>query len=287
MARAGTTSPDRLAAALVQGAVAAGGLLVCTDFDGSLAPIVRRPDDARALPRAMAAVAWLTRRGARDGVGARCPVGLAVVTGRDSDDVARRLELGPEGVASGNLGLERWSVAGLELEEGVEAWLPALASATAELEAALERGRLPGVRLERKRCAAVLHTRGVGSAAIATQALELARDVAAAWGLAVTTGKRAAEVRVPLARDKGSAVADLRAAGWEAAALCAAGDDGGDVPMLRVARSADPLGTAVAIADAETPEEVLEAAAHTVDGPWAWAEALELLVEGLRRREPA
>ena len=77
MARAGTTSPDRLAAALVQGAVAAGGLLVCTDFDGSLAPIVRRPDDARALPRAMAAVAWLTRRGARDGVGARCPVGLA------------------------------------------------------------------------------------------------------------------------------------------------------------------------------------------------------------------
>jgi hypothetical protein len=43
----------------------------------------------------------------------------------------------------------------------------------------------------------------------------------------------------------------------------------------------------VAVADAETPEEVLEAAAHTVDGPWAWAEALELVVEGLRRREPA
>ncbi|HEY0408653.1 MAG TPA: trehalose-phosphatase, partial [Candidatus Dormibacteraeota bacterium] len=198
MARAGTTFPDRLAAALVRGAVAAGGLLVCTDFDGSLAPIVRRPDDARALPRAMAAVAWFTRRGAREGVGARCPVGLAVVTGRDSDDVARRLELGPEGVASGNHGLERWSARGLELEQGVEAWLPALASAAAELEAALERGRLPGARLERKRCAAVLHTRGMGSAAAEAEALELAREVASAWGLGVARGKRATEVRVPL-----------------------------------------------------------------------------------------
>jgi hypothetical protein len=56
--------------------------------------------------------------------------------------------------------------------------------------------------------------------------------------------------------------------------------------MLRVAREAGPLGTAVAIADAEAPDEILEVAAHTVDGPWAWAEALELLVEGLRRRGP-
>ncbi|HEY2705258.1 MAG TPA: trehalose-phosphatase [Candidatus Dormibacteraeota bacterium] len=286
MGRARITSPDRLAAELVRGAVDAGGLLVCTDFDGSLAPIVQRPEQARALPRALAAVAWLTRAGARDGVGARCPVGLAVVTGRDSDDAAHRLELGPEGVASGNLGLERWSGGRVELEEGVEDWLPALAAATAELEAALEAGRLPGARLERKRCSAVIHTRGLGSAAEA-EALELATAVAGTCGLTVTTGKRAAEVRVPVGRDKGSAVADLRAAGWEAAALCAAGDDGGDIPMLRIACAAAPLGTAVAVADAEVPAEVLAAAAHTVDGPWAWAQALELLVEGLRRREPA
>ncbi len=286
MERAGTTSPDRLAAELVRGAVDAGGLLVCTDFDGSLAPIVQRPDQARALPRAMAAVAWLTRPGARDGVGARCPVGLAVVTGRDSDDAGRRLELGPEGVVSGNLGLERWSGGRLELEPGVEQWLPALAAAAAELEAALAAGRLPGARLERKRCSAVLHTRGLRSAAAEAEALELAMEVATACGLTVATGKRAAEVRVPVARDKGSAVSELRAAGWGAAALCAAGDDDGDIPMLRVARAAGPLGTAVAIADAEVPDQVIAAAAHTVDGPWAWAEALDLLVEGLRR-EPA
>ncbi len=54
--------------------------------------------------------------------------------------------------------------------------------------------------------------------------------------------------------------------------------------MLRVARGAGPLGTAIAVADVEAPDEVLEVAAHTVDGPWAWAEALELLVQGLRRR---
>jgi trehalose 6-phosphate phosphatase len=286
MGRIGTTtSPDRLAAGVVRSALDAGGLLVCTDFDGSLAPIVHRPEAARPLPRAAAAVAWLTRRGAREGVGARCPVGLAVVTGRDSDDVARRLGLGPEGVASGNLGLERWSGGRVELEEGVEPWLPALAAATADLEAALDQGRLPGARLERKRCATVLHTRGLGSAAV-EEALALATDIAGARGLAVSAGKRAAEVRVPLPRDKGSAVAEIRAAGWEAAALCAAGDDEGDVPMLRMALAAGPRGTAVAIADAEAPDEIFEVAAHTVDGPWAWAEALELLVEGLRRREP-
>jgi trehalose 6-phosphate phosphatase len=276
------TAPDRLAAVLVNRALDAGGLLVCTDFDGSLAPIVSRPDAARPLPRAAAAVAWLTRRGAGAGDGARCPVGLAVITGRDSDDVARRLELGPEGVASGNLGLEWWSGGRLELADGVEGWLPALASATAALEEALAAGRLPGARLERKRCAAVLHTRGLGSPSAAEEAMELATEVAQEWGLAVAAGKRAAEVRVPLGRDKGSAVSEIRAAGWETAALCAAGDDGGDVPMLRVARAAGALGTPVAIADAEVPDEVLAAAIHTVDGPWAWAEALDLLVEGLR-----
>jgi hypothetical protein len=35
------------------------------------------------------------------------------------------------------------------------------------------------------------------------------------------------------------------------------------------------------------PDRVLEVAAHVVDGPWAWAEALELLVDGLRRRDQA
>jgi trehalose 6-phosphate phosphatase len=285
MAHARPTPPDRLAAHLVRGALESGGLLVCTDFDGSLAPIVHLPEEARPLPRAAAATAWLSRLGAREGVGALCPVGLAVVTGRDSDDVARRLHLGPEGVASGNLGLERWSGGRVELEDGVDPWLPALAAATADLEAALGQDRLPGARLERKRCATVLHTRGLGSAGAEAEALRLAGEVAQAFGLAVTAGKRAAEVRVPLPRDKGSATVDIRAAGWEDAALCAAGDDGGDVPMLRVAVDAGSRGTAVAIADAEAPDEVLEVAAHTVDGPWAWAEALELLVEGLRRRD--
>jgi trehalose 6-phosphate phosphatase len=284
MVAASTIAPDRLATELVRNALAAGGLLVCTDFDGSLAPIVRLPHEAHPLPRAAAALGWFSRRGAAEGIGARCPVAVAVVTGRDSDDVARRLGLGPEGVASGNLGLERWSDGRVELAEGVEDWLPAVAAAAADLESALAAGRLPGARLERKRCAAVLHTRGLPPPEAQAEALQLAGEVAAGRGLAVAAGKRAAEVRVPLARDKGTAVAEIRAAGWEAAALCAAGDDTGDVPMLRVAREAGALGTPVAIADAESPPEILELASHTVDGPWAWAEALELLVEGLRGR---
>ena len=117
----------------------------------------------------------------------------------------------------------------------MEEWLPALAAATGDLEMALGQDRLPGARLERKRCATVLHTRGLDSPGADAEAMRLVGEVARTYGLAVTAGKRAAEVRVPVARDKGSAAADIRAAGWETSALCAAGDDGGDVPMLRVA----------------------------------------------------
>jgi hypothetical protein len=44
---------------------------------------------------------------------------------------------------------------------------------------------------------------------------------------------------------------------------------------------------AVAVTDAEVPAEVVHAAAHTVDGPWAWAQALSLLVDRLRQPEAA
>ena len=141
MARVRPTPPALLAAELVRGALDAGGLLVCTDFDGSLAPIVHRPEEARPLPRAAAAAAWLSRSGAREGLGAHCPVGLAVVTGRDSDDVARRLHLGPEGVASGS-----WTMGASEPSKSVHTSSPPASRAEWTRSAASRSGEVVPAR---------------------------------------------------------------------------------------------------------------------------------------------
>src|SRR5437899_13020530 len=77
------TAPAQLAAVISGRALAAGGLVLCSDFDGTLAPIVHTPDEAHALPAAAAAMRWLSRDGARHGRAAACATLAAVVTARD------------------------------------------------------------------------------------------------------------------------------------------------------------------------------------------------------------
>jgi trehalose 6-phosphate phosphatase len=262
-------APAALAATIIARARSCGGLLLCTDFDGTLAPIAPTPDQASALPEAQAALAWLSRSGA--GAGA-VPVRVAVVTSRNADDAARRLGLGPEAVAIGSSGLERLVDGRLEVDPAVTPWLDALAAAAAALQAALEAGEVPGARLERKHCGAVLHTRSLPAAAD-EQAAALAAAVATPRGLSVVAGKRAFEVRPPLRVDKADAVEALRAGRWKVAALCVAGDDIPDVGMLELA-AGESGGTAIAVADAETPRAVLAAAQVAVAGPPGWASTL-------------
>jgi trehalose 6-phosphate phosphatase len=274
--------PEQLAELVAAQAERAGGLLLCTDFDGSIAPLRSRPDEVRALPGAERALAWLSRRGAAAGRGARSASRVAVVSARDSDDVASRMVLGPEAVVFGNYGLERCRAGEVMVLPEARPWLPALQAASVELEAQLGEGRCPGTRLERKRCGVVLHTRGVEREGIEECALALAHDIAGRWRLAVVPGKRVAEIHLPVRRSKADAVRGLRRGRWREAALCIAGDDVGDVPMLRLATSVDG-GVAVAVGDGETPALVAEAARWRLASPEAWADALTTLVELLRR----
>lgn len=276
-------APRELGERLVGLALDAGALVVCSDFDGSLAPLVLDPTAAHPLPEAAAAVAWLSRSGAGRGRGARCPTRAVIVSARDGNDVAARLQPGPEAVVIGNGGLERWFRGRVTLAPGVAAWLPVVEDAAVTLEAALSEGRIPGVRLERKRCAVVLHTRGVARTGVDVGAAELAAAVAAARGLAVSRGKYTWEVRPPLPRDKASAVRPLLRGRWAGAAVCAAGDDLGDVPLLELARRRG--GIAVAVVDEEVPATVAQAATVAVGGPQGWATALASLVTGLRLPE--
>jgi trehalose-phosphatase len=280
--KARPTTPQQLAALVADAALHSGALLLCTDFDGSVAPIRSRPGEVHALPAAERALAWLSRRGAGVGRDARVPTRVALITARDSDDVYRRIVLGPEAVVSGNYGLERRRGDGeSKVVPAAAEWLPALEAATADLERALHEGRCPGARLERKRCGVVVHTRGVERPGSNACALELADEVAARWKLGVVPGKMVAEIHLPLRRTKADAVTDLRRGRWKEAALCIAGDDVGDVPMLRLAEGA-LNGIGVAVGDGETPPGLIEAADWRLSGPEAWAETLTEIVERLQ-----
>jgi len=274
-------APGEMARRIVEQALRCGGLLLCTDFDGSIAPIRSRPGEVAALPGAERALAWLSRRGAGTGRDARCPTRVAIVTARDSEDVAARIALGPDAVISGNYGLESTRDGEVTLVPEAQRWMPALSAAAAELEGELAAGRCPGARLERKRCGVVLHTRGVEREGIEECALELAREVAGRWRLAVVPGKRVAEIHLPVKRTKADAVRALQRGRWREAALCVAGDDYGDIPMLLLARDREG-GLAVAVGDEETPAEVAAAARWRLASPEAWADALTATVEALR-----
>lgn len=280
-AAAESVEPERLAELVAAQARRRGGLLLCTDFDGSIAPLRTSPDEVRALPAAERALAWMSRRGAASGRDARCPTRVAVISARDSGDVAGRVVLGPEAAVFGSYGLEQWRHGEASVVATARTWLPALEAATVELADRLGAGACPGTRLERKRAGVVLHTRGIEREGVEECALALAHDVAARWRLAVVPGKRVAEIHLPVRRSKADSVRALRRGRWREAALCIAGDDVGDVPMLTLAAQA-PGGLAVAVGDDETPAAVLAAARWRLPSPEAWAAALTALVELLR-----
>lgn len=160
------------------------------DYDGTLTPIVARPELAvldEAVRRTLAALA------------ARCPV--AIVSGRDRVDVQRRVGL-DELIYAGSHGFDIRGP-GLRIEHGA-AFLPDLDSAEAELRLSL--ARMPGALLERKTYAIAVHARGLTpDRAVAAEAAvdaALGRHVRLRKG----TGKMVFELLPRLDWHKGKAV---------------------------------------------------------------------------------
>jgi len=115
--------------------------LLAFDFDGTLAPIVARPDDARVS----AAIAQQLRQ-----LSALCPV--AIVTGRSVADVAQRLGFEPHYIV-GNHGAED------PLDTAPPHRSPPLDALRARLAAAGPQLAAAGVSIEDKRFSLALHYR--------------------------------------------------------------------------------------------------------------------------------
>jgi trehalose 6-phosphate phosphatase len=227
---------------------------VLVDFDGSVSEIVDDPADARVLPEARAALAALARRMALVGV----------VSGRPVEFLAEALEL-PALALVGQYGLERLVDGRVVVDERAEPYLPAVAAAAGELEAAL-----PGLLIERKAGVAVtVHWRQDSGRAGAAAAA--AAEVAGRHGLAVHATRMARELRPPVAVDKGTGVEGLLAAAEPKVAMFA-GDDRGDLDAFAALDRLTALGklehaVKVAVASSEAPPELLASGDVVVDGP--------------------
>jgi trehalose-phosphatase len=163
------------------------------DYDGTLTPIVARPELAVLDARTRAA---LQRLAAHTVVG--------VISGRDLDDV--RAMVGVDGLwYAGSHGFEIAWPDGTRIElEGAAGSRPVLAAAADELDAAV--AAIPGAWVERKAYADAVHFRQVDDALMPE--IERAVDgvVERHPGLRTTGGKRVLELRPDVPWDKGRAL---------------------------------------------------------------------------------
>jgi trehalose 6-phosphate phosphatase len=245
--------------------------LIATDFDGTLAPIVADPREARADP---AAVAGLRRLAGVVGT-------LAVITGRPAEEA---VELGgfegvPGLIVLGHYGLERW-------QEGAvtaPAPPPGVAAARERLPQLLADTSAPeGVRIEDKGSALAVHARRAADPAGALAGLkEPLAGLAADVGLVVEPGRLVIELRAP-GMDKGAALTTL-VAERKAGPVLFAGDDLGDLAAftaVRALREDGHPGVTVCSASGEVSELAAEADL-VVDGPGGVAALLSWLARSL------
>lgn len=230
-------------------------MLVALDFDGTLAPIVNRPEDARALPETVEVLTEVAERVAR----------LAIVTGRPAADAVRLGEL--DGVPGlevyGHYGLERWRSG--RLDSPAEA---AGVAAARERVLALA-GARAGVTVEDKGHSVAVHTRQAEDPG--TALVEIRPEVvliAAEAGLQVTPGRYVLELR-PNGVDKGAAIRALVTEVSPSAVLYG-GDDLGDLPAVDAVRALEAesiKGVVVCSDSAEVAAEFRDRADLVVAGP--------------------
>ena len=208
---------------------------ILLDVDGTLAPIVDRPEDARVPEETRRELARLASRYAL----------VACVSGRPGDEVTRLV--GVPGVAA--VGEH-----GLELAPEAKEWADRVAVFASGVD-------WPA---ERKPLSVSFHFRRADDEAAARAYLTRVEAAAPAVGLVPRWGRMVLEVRPPVEANKGTAVDALVRRANVGRALYA-GDDTTDVDAFAALDGLE-LGVKVAVGSTEAPAALLEAADLVVDG---------------------
>jgi trehalose 6-phosphate phosphatase len=232
-------------------------LLLCCDFDGTLAPIVSRPEDAQALP----GVDQLLTE-----IAAAPNTTVAVVSGRALADLQRLTGLSDPVVLIGSHGAE--SAGGF-----ADPITPEQTETMAELDRTLSGivAGVPGAQLEHKPISIAVHVRNVEDRDRAAAVLEAVSTGPAQWpGIHATAGKEVLELAVQRV-DKTSAVEMIRSAVPDAVALFV-GDDVTDERAFRALPEGD---ITVKVGEGETAARYRIASPEAVRGMLA-------LIAGIR-----
>lgn len=240
---------------------------ILTDVDGTLAPIVERPERAAVPAAARDLLRGLSARYARVGC----------VSGRQALE-ARRLVGLDELAYAGNHGLELLLPG--EDEPELDPALAGQERSAAEFLAGIDAGELAGLglRAEDKGPIQTLHWRGAADERVAEAR---AHEIAAAAGrarLEPRWGRKVLELRPIGGGGKDAAVAALLADEQIEAAVYA-GDDRTDLDAFRRLHELREEGRlravlCVGVLSPEAPPELAEESELTVDCPEGWLELL-------------
>ena len=258
------TAPGR--AGLTALLAAPGRALLAVDFDGTLAPIVADPGQARAHPRVLPALVRLADLLGR----------IAVVTGRPA---AQAVELGglgavPRLTVLGHYGLERWSDGDVR-SPGPPAGLAAVRAALPDLLVSAGAG---DARIEDKQLSVAVHTRPAAEPVAAFDRLRgPVGELAAAHGLVVEPGRLVLEIRAD-GMDKGRALR-LLVDEDRPSAVVFIGDDLGDLPAFAAvdALRADGVPGLLVCSGSDEVTALARRADLVVDGPAGVADVLTAL----------
>jgi trehalose-phosphatase len=217
--------------------VAPGESGLFLDFDGVLAPIVPRPEDAYPPPETRSELERLTSRYAL----------VAVVSGRAGDDVRERV--GVDGIVY--VGSH-----GLELDRNAERWRRQIVEFAADAP-------WPQRETELKGLSVAFHFRHRPDEHAAVRDLEELADRAREDGLVARFGRKVLEVLPPVGSNKGTAVRSLLDGAGLTRALVA-GDDTTDLDAFRAVEELEHR-VRVAVLAPESPELLAEYAEVIVD----------------------
>lgn len=177
---------------VIRGVLQNNQVIVFLDYDGTLTPIVERPEWAHLSDKMRNTIRELSAK-----------YRVAIVSGRDLQDIRKLVAI--EGLLyAGSHGFDISGPEGhMELQQGAE-YLPALDRA----ELALNRGlaNIPGTQVERKRFAIAVHFRRADRKDSSTVENIVDTIVAQNRGLRKTGGKMIFEVRPDIDWDKGKAL---------------------------------------------------------------------------------
>ena len=235
----------------------AGNVLLLLDFDGTLAPIVDRPDLAALPPDTRETLLILSRREKYI---------IGIISARSLEDVSEKVSV-DEFIYAGNHGLE---IRGPALNF-VHPEAKQLTETIDRVYQLLQQGlsRVPGIFIEHKGLSLTVHyrlTREDLVAEVKNTVEELTRPFLESGTLLVSPGKMALEVRPGVSWDKGNAISKVQEAFPQVTMTFYFGDDIADEAGFTTVQESGGLGVfvgpalepTVAIYRLDSPREVTE-----------------------------